>query len=107
MSAEASVSPHGQLQIDQSAFFDAGKRSPLPGLLSQIEPHRLRPDLNRGQENPIHRNAVALSEFFREPLARDREPARSVTLRDPNNSPDFFDNASEHGDYPSTQHSAL
>ncbi len=53
-----------------------------PRLFRQIEAYRLRRDLNRGQANPAHRDAAALTQFFHQLLARYRETTGAVALRD-------------------------
>src|SRR5262244_1719570 len=58
MSAEASIGPHGQFEVDERSFMHARERCPLPRLIGEIEGNRRWSDVHRRQTDATHCNRI-------------------------------------------------
>src|SRR6202020_3473647 len=96
VSAETAVGFHGQFEIDERAFVDAGERSANPGFRREIGTERSGLDVERGEAHSADGNAVAGSEFFGCVLGGDGDATILAALLDAGDASDFFHNASKH-----------
>src|SRR5580658_291540 len=97
VSAEASVSAHGEFEIDKCVRLDTGKRSAIPRFFGQIGAERGWRDFDGGQANTADRDAVALFQFLHQMRGGDGKTAVPVFVGDPGDASHFFNDAGEHG----------
>src|ERR1700688_323823 len=96
--AKAAVGLHRQLKIDQRAIVHARKRRAPPGLGSEIGAERSSLDVERGQANAAHRDAIPGLHFLRRVLSCNGDAAFLASLFDASYASYFFNDSGKHED---------